>query len=191
MDRLKIITSTTRPGRKSEVVASWVADKVKQSMDFDVEILDLAKIDLPMMNEANHPKLRKYEHDHTKKWSELIDSADAFIFVMAEYNHGLTAPLKNAIDYLSHEWAYKPVGLVSYGGISGGTRAVHMIKETITQLKMVPLAEGVIIPFIQQYIDEDGKFVPSEIINESADLMLNELSRWSEALKMLRVEETA
>lgn len=190
MYRIKIIISTTRPGRKGPAIASWIAEKAKQRPAFDVEILDLAEINLPMMNESHHPRLKKYQHDHTKEWSEMVDSADAFIFVLAEYNHGITAPLKNAIDYLSQEWAYKPVGLVSYGGVAGGTRAVHMIKEIITTLKMVPLSEGVLIPFFQQYLNEDGDFVPSDITEESADIMLSELIRWTEALQPMREKET-
>jgi len=189
MAELRIITSTTRPGRKSPVIASWIAEKAKGYVPFNVEILDLAKIDLPMMNEPNHPRLRKYQHEHTKKWSQMVDTSDAFIFIIAEYNHGFTAPLKNAIDYLSQEWAYKPVGLVSYGGVAGGTRSVHMLKEILTALKMVPLSEGVSIPFIQNFINEDDEFVANEIIDQSADVMLTELLRWTDTLQSMREQE--
>jgi NAD(P)H-dependent FMN reductase len=191
MYNLKIITSTTRPGRKGPAVASWIAEKAKEYSQFEVEILDLAEIDLPLMNEPNHPRLKKYQHDHTKQWSEAIESADAFIFVVAEYNHGFTAPLKNAIDYLSEEWAFKPIGIVSYGGVAGGTRAVHMLKEIVTSLNMVPIREGVIIPFLQKYINDQADFEPNEIIDRSADTMLQELTRWSEALESLREEQVA
>jgi len=189
MAELRIITSTTRPGRKSPVIASWIAEKARGYVPFNVEILDLAKIDLPMMNEPNHPRLRKYQHEHTKKWSQMVDTSDAFIFIIAEYNHGFTAPLKNAIDYLSQEWAYKPVGLVSYGGVAGGTRSVHMLKEILTALKMVPLSEGVSIPFIQNFINEDDEFVANEIIDQSADVMLTELLRWTDTLQSMRENE--
>jgi NAD(P)H-dependent FMN reductase len=191
MYKLKIITSTTRPGRKGPAVASWIAEKAKEYSQFEVEILDLAEIDLPLMNESNHPRLKKYQHNHTKQWSEAIDSADAFIFVVAEYNHGFTAPLKNAIDYLFDEWAFKPIGIVSYGGVAGGARAVHMLKEIVTALNMVPIREGVIIPFLQKYINDQGDFKPNEIIDKSADTMLQELTRWSEALVSLREEQVA
>jgi NAD(P)H-dependent FMN reductase len=114
MYKLKIIIASTRPGRKGPAIASWIFDKAKEHKDFDIELLDLAVINLPMMDEPEHPRFKKYHHEHTKKWSATIDEADAFIFVMPEYNYGYTAPLKNAIDYLSHEWGYKPVGFVSY-----------------------------------------------------------------------------
>lgn len=81
-----------------------------------------------------------------------------------EYNHGVNGATKNAIDYLVHEWAHKPAGLVSYGGVSGGTRAVHALKPTLSYLKMMPLTEGVTIPFVAKFLDGDGenrRFTPA------------------------------
>ena len=105
---------------------------------------------------------------------------------MPEYNYGFNAPLKNAIDYLHYEWQYKPVGFVSYGGVSAGTRAVQMIKQVVTTLKMVPVAEAVSIPFVSQFIDEDGRVQANEVMETAADAMLGELSRLTEALQPLR-----
>ena len=87
---------------------------------FQPELVDLAEVALPFMDEPNHPRLRTYIHQHTKDWSAKIEAGDAFVFVMPEYNHGMTAPLKNALDYLQHEWQYKPLGFVSYGGVAAG-----------------------------------------------------------------------
>ncbi len=98
MYNLKVITSTVRPGRKGPVIAAWIAEKAKQTGNFNVEILELGEINLPMMNEPHHPMMRKYEYEHTKKWSAKIDEADAFIFVTAEYDYTYPAPLRNAID---------------------------------------------------------------------------------------------
>lgn len=83
------------------------------------------------MNEPHHPILRKYEHEHTKKWSAAIDGADAFIFVTGEYDYNYPAPLRNAIEYLAHEWQYKAAGIVSYGDISAGTRASNSLKADL------------------------------------------------------------
>lgn len=116
---LKIIIASTRPGRKGPAIASWITKKAKKIKDFETEVLDLAEINLPLMDELAHPRLRTYQHQHTKDWSAKIESADAFIMITPEYNYGLTAPLKNAIDYLSMEWNYKPVAFVSYGGLAG------------------------------------------------------------------------
>jgi len=151
-----------------------------------VELLDLAEINLPLMDEPNHPRLRQYQHEHTKKWSVKIDEADAFIIVLAEYNFGFPAPIKNAIDYLFNEWMYKPVAFVSYGGVSGGLRSTQMLKQVVTAVHMMPIVDSVNIPFFAKLIDENGVFKATEVIIKSAELMLRELERWSEALKTMR-----
>jgi NAD(P)H-dependent FMN reductase len=119
-------------------------------------------------------------------WSARVDAADAFVFVTPEYNHGLTAPLKNAIDYLALEWNYKPVGFVSYGSVAGGTRAVQMLKPVATILKMTPLAESVVIPFFQRFMTDDRQFQPDEPIEDATTTMLGQLERWATALRPLR-----
>ena len=149
-------------------------------------MVDLARVNLPFMDEPNHPMLRRYTHEHTRRWSASVDSADAFVFVTPEYNHSFNAPLKNAIDYLNHEWRYKPVGLVSYGGVAAGTRAVQMITPVLTALMMVPLTEAVHIPFVSQFLSEDGQIHANEVMEQAADAMLTQLGRWSEALEPQR-----
>jgi NAD(P)H-dependent FMN reductase len=95
--------------------------------------------------------------------------------------------LLNALDFLVHEWAYKPVGFVSYGGVSGGIRSVQMTKPTLNALRMVPMVEAVNIPFFAKFIDkETGRFVPEDGLGKAADAMLDELLRWAEALEPLR-----
>lgn len=187
MYKLKIITSTTRPGRKGILVANWFADFAKQHQNFEVELLDLAEINLPFMDEPHHPRLQKYQYEHTKAWSAKIDEAEALVFVTAEYNHSYTAPLKNAIDYLFKEWGYKPLGFVSYGGISAGNRAVSALKPVVTALKMMPLPEAVHIPFFDKFIDKNAQqFQADEGIISAAELMLKELDRWAGVLKPMR-----
>ncbi|MFG2168920.1 NADPH-dependent FMN reductase [Micromonospora chersina] len=186
MTTLQIIIASTRPGRLGLPVAEWIHAAAVKHGGFDqVELVDLAEWNLPFMDEPNHPRLRRYEHQHTRDWSATIDRADAFLIVMPEYNYGYTAPLKNAIDYLAHEWAYKPVGLVSYGGVSAGTRAAQMIKQVLTTLKMTPIPEAVHIPFVAQFID-DGALRPNETMETSAEAMLDELVHWTAALVPLR-----
>ncbi|HEX3993964.1 MAG TPA: NAD(P)H-dependent oxidoreductase, partial [Acetobacteraceae bacterium] len=133
-----------------------------------------------------HPRLRQYIHQHTKDWSARVDAADAFVFVMPEYNYGFNAPLKNAIDFLHHEWKHKPVGFVSYGGVAAGTRAVQMVKQVVTTLSMVPLFEAVSIPFVAQFLGDDGSVQANEIMETAATAMLDELQRWVSALSVLR-----
>src|SRR3954463_6986683 len=188
MNNIKIITSTTREGRKGIAVAHWITDLAKQNNKYNIELLDLAEISLPFMDEPNHPRLKKYQHEHTKKWSETINAADAFIIVLAEYNFGFPAPIKNAIDFLYNEWKNKPVAFVSYGGVSGGLRSTQMLKQVVTAVHMMPLVEQVNIPFFAKLIDDNGIFVPNETITKSAEAILRELERWSEALKAMRTK---
>ena len=189
MNNLKIITSTTRPGRKGIAVAEWITLLAKETNKFNVELLDIAAINLPMMDEPNHPRLKQYQQEHTKHWSATINAADAFIIVLGEYNFGFPAPIKNALDYLLHEWKYKPVGFVSYGGVAGGMRSMQMLKQVVTALNMMPIVEAVNIPFFTKYINEQNRFVPEEITITSAQVMLTELERWSNALKVLRQQQ--
>jgi NAD(P)H-dependent FMN reductase len=189
MNNLKIITSTTRPGRKGIIVANWITALAKQSGRYQVELLDLATINLPFMDEPNHPTLKKYQHAHTKEWSAVIESADAFIIVLAEYNFGFPAPIKNALDYLYNEWKYKPVAFVSYGGIAGGMRSMQMLKQVVTAMHMMPVVEAVNIPFFSKYIDNQDNFNPEEPVIKSAHVMLQQMEQWSETLKPMRKQK--
>jgi NAD(P)H-dependent FMN reductase len=185
--RLMIVIASTRPGRVGLPIGQWFRDRTLTHGGFAVEVVDLAELNLPFMDEPNHPRLQLYTHQHTKDWSAQVAAADGFVFVSPEYNYGLSAPLKNAIDYLSQEWQYKPVAFVSYGGVSGGTRAVQMIKQVVTTLKMVPLTEAVTIPFASQFFDEEQCFQPTEVMETAATAMLNELARWAVTLRRMRV----
>ncbi len=186
MYNLKIISSTVRPGRKGPMVAAWVAGCARRHGSFNVEVLDLGEIKLPLMDEAAHPVLQKYEHEHTKKWSAKIADADAFIFVTAEYDYNYPAPLRNALEYLVHEWGYKAAGIVSYGGVSAGTRAANALKADLSTFRMVPLMEAVNFPHFTQYINDQHQFVAPEISEKAANTMLNELVRWTKGLKLIK-----
>jgi NAD(P)H-dependent FMN reductase len=189
LPRLNVIIASTRPGRVGPQVAEWFVKIAEEYGRFDVNVVDLAELDLPFMNEPKHPMLRDYAHDHTRQWSETTAAADAVVLVMPEYNHGFTAPLKNAIDYLHKEWYYKPVGFVSYGGIAAGTRAVQMLKPVLTGLRMMPVNAAVNIN-LQQAFTADGEFAPAGA-DEAALAVLTELSRLADALQPLRREAVA
>src|ERR1700722_1138798 len=118
MPKLMIVIASTRPGRVGLPVGEWFHGRAREHAGFDVAMVDLAELELPLLDEASHPRLRQYTKQHTREWSAMVDDADAFVFVTSEYNHGYPAALKNAIDYLHHEWQYKPVGFVSYGGVA-------------------------------------------------------------------------
>jgi NAD(P)H-dependent FMN reductase len=109
--------------------------------------------------------------------------------VTPEYNYGPPASLINALDYLYTEWNYKPAGFVSYGGISGGLRSVEVTKQVVATLKMMPIPEGVPIPLVSQLIGTDGAFAAGDLHEKSVTMMLDELVRWAEALRVLRAPQ--
>jgi NAD(P)H-dependent FMN reductase len=183
--KLQTIIVSTRPGRKGPPVARWFHDYATANSPFDAELVDLADFDLPVFDEPEHPRFRKYVHEHTRKWSESVEGADAFVFVTPEYNFGPPPSFLNAVTYLSQEWAYKPAGFVSYGGVSGGLRGVQMEKLTLTTLKVVPVPEAVSVQFFAQLI-ENGVFKPTDLMVDGAKNLLSELHRWATALKGLR-----
>ncbi len=183
MLNLQVIVVSTRNGRKGKAIADWFMDVANRFEDFNVELVDLAEVDLPLFDEETHPRFAQYDHAHTKAWSEIIQRGDAYVFVTPEYNFGTPPSLANALVYLSREWAYKPVGFVSYGGVSGGTRGVQMTKQLVTSLKLVPVAEAVAIPFFMQYLNaETGAFDPGDVQAKAAEVMLGEVYKWAAAL---------
>jgi len=186
LPKLHVVLASIRPGRVGEPIAHWIVERARARADFDVELVDLKEVNLPLMAEPNHPKLRQYTFEHTKRWSARVHAADAFVFVMPEHNHGYSAPLKNAFDYLTFEWLYKPVGFVSYGGIAGGTRAVQQFKQVVAGLKMTPLMEGVAIPMVQEALDDTGSLPSTPELEQAADAMFAELVKMEAALRPTR-----
>ena len=192
MMHLQIVIVSTREQRQGPAVARWFQTQAKKHAGFELELIDLAEVNLPLLDEPHHPRLANYVHEHTKRWSAIVSRADAFVFVTPEYNYGSPPSLVNALDYLLREWAYKPVGFVSYGGISGGTRSVQMTKQIVTSLRMMPMVEAVNIPMFTQYIDRHThEFTPTEVQEKAAAAMLDELARWAAALRPLRAAGNA
>ncbi len=180
---LQIHIGSTRPNRIGPAFAAWFAEVAEQHASFDVELVDLAEVGLPLLDEPNHPRLRQYVHQHTKDWSATVDRADAFVIVTPEYNYGYSAVTKNALDYLCHEWGDKAVGFVSYGGVGAGTRAVQQLKQVVTTLRMVPVLESVNIPFAMHKLTAEGAAVTDAGLEEAAKLMLDELARITAKLR--------
>lgn len=186
MPTLGVVVASTREGRGGLPVAQWFAGIANGHAGFEVELIDLAAVNLPMLEEPNHPRLQKYTSDSTKAWSATVAAMDAFVFVTPEYNHGAPPALVNALDHVYVEWNYKAAGFVSYGGISGGLRSVQMTKPILNALKMVPIVEAVTLPFFTKMLDDTGVFTGGESQERAAVVMLDELARWSTALRSLR-----
>jgi NAD(P)H-dependent FMN reductase len=189
MPTLAIVVASTRPGRVGIKVAEWFSAYALKDGRFDVDFIDLAEVGLPFFDEPKHPRLRQYAHQHTKDWSARIDAADAVVFVTPEYNFGMPATLKNALDFLHHEWKHKAAGIVSYGGVSAGLRSAEMTRRVLAALGMVAVNTAVSIPFVANLLDEDGELHANEAMETGATAMLDEIFRMDGALRVLR--ETA
>lgn len=184
--RLHIVICSTRPGRVGPSVARWFHAFAASHAKFDAQLIDLADFNLPLYDEPIHPAQQKYQHEHTKRWSESVAAADAYVFVTPEYNYSPPPTLVNALDFVYREWNYKPCGFVSYGGVSGGLRSVQAAKMQVTTLKMMPMMEGVTVPMVSNLIDDAGLFHSNELIDKSATTLLDELLRWTLGLKAMR-----
>jgi NAD(P)H-dependent FMN reductase len=178
-----IVVASVRPGRVGLPIAQWAHSRLANRDEFDIDFVDLAELALPMMDEPNHPRLRNYVHEHTKAWSARVEAADAFVFVTPEYNHSYSGTLKNALDFLSQEWWRKPVGFVSYGGISAGSRGVVALEPVLVALGLVKTGAAVEISFPSV---TDGVFISSDKHSAILDKMAGELAALSEALRPLR-----
>ncbi|GAB3152772.1 bifunctional NAD(P)H-dependent oxidoreductase/GNAT family N-acetyltransferase [Micromonospora sonneratiae] len=184
-----VIVASTRPGRLGPAIADWFVQAALPAATaggVTLDIADLADIGLPLLDEPEHPSSGIYAHEHTRAWSRRVAAADAFVVVTPEYNYGMPAALKNAFDFLYHEWAWKPVAFVSYGNTSAGTRSVQMAKQVVTTLKMMPIGATVALRIADSI--HDGQVLQSAGLDEGARRMLLELTRVASAMRSLRTE---
>lgn len=184
---LQVIICSTRPTRVGKAVGDWFVETARQHGGLEVQVADLAEIDLPLLNEPHHPAMQKYQFEHSKAWAKRIAGSDAVVLVTPEYNYGMPATAKNALDYLFWEWGHKPVGFVSYGGMSGGIRSVQMLKEVVTTLRMYPMSATVSIPNVAESVSDDkSTFTPNELVVESGQALLDELTKTAPVMAQLR-----
>ncbi len=188
MITIKILTGSVRPGRFNIQPAKWIFGIAKKRKDIQVELVDLAEINLPFLDEPVPPSQRKYSKEHTKEWSKVIDEADGFIFVTPEYNHGVSPVLKNAIDYLFFEWHYKPVSFISYGSLAGGSRAVEHLRGVAAEIKLYDLREQIMLPNYWEHLDEQGNYQFNERQENAANEILDALTFWAKTMKKAREE---
>lgn len=184
--KLQTIIVSTRPGRVGPSVGRWFNDYANEQGQFQSTLIDVADFNLPVFDEPNHPAMQKYENEHTLNWSRTIQDADAYVFVIPEYNYCPPPSFVNAIDYLYKEWNYKPCGFVSYGGASGGIRSAQIAKQLVTTVRMMPMVEGVMVQMPWEHINDDKQFTALDLHTSSATAMLDEMNKWASALKPMR-----
>lgn len=182
-----VLVCSTRPGALGPAVGTWLTETITpraRELGVDLMPLNVADLGLPFLDEEEHPSTGIYRHEHTRRWSATAEAADGFIVITPEYNYGMPATLKNALDYLGPEWAWKPVGFVSYGHTSAGTRAVQHAKQVVTTLRLVPLGATVAIRIADAV--QDGRVRPDAALAGAAVGVLDELVRVTQALRPLR-----
>ena len=187
MLKVAIILGSTRPGRNGEAVSQWIYDLAKNREDADFELIDIVDYNLPLLDEPIPPLMGQYTKDHTKRWAAKINSFDAFVFVTAEYNHGIPGALKNAIDFLFKEWNNKVAGFVSYGS-AGGVRAVEQLRLVMAEVKVATVRAQVQLSLYTDF-ENFTRFKPHPMHEKSVNAMLDEVIVWGKALKTVRISE--
>jgi NAD(P)H-dependent FMN reductase len=184
MLKIGIITGSTRPNRKSPDVANWVQEIARKRGDAEYEVVDIKDFELPLLDEPMPPSMGQYRHAHTKQWAAKIGALDAFVFVTPEYNHSISAALKNAIDYLFAEWKDKSAGFVSYGG-AGGARAVEHLRLVLAEVHVATVRAQVLLSMWTDF-EHFTTFKPHEKHEKSVGVMLDQVVAWGGALQQLR-----
>jgi NAD(P)H-dependent FMN reductase len=185
--KLMVIFGSSRQARKGTVVADWVKRGVDTDGRFNIDFVDLRDLNLPFFDEPVSPfSMKKAGLDYTnpkgKAWAGRVEKADAVILVTPEYNHAPPAVLKNALDWVGPEWIDKPVGMISYGGISGGIRAVEQLRTITIELGLFDVANAIHFPHFKHAFNEDGEPL-DENYGPKLTKMLDEILRLHKAFR--------
>lgn len=181
--RLAVIIGSAREGRSGPGVAHWFVAEAEAFGVFDIDVLDLGEVDLPLtLTSTPLPE----QAEVLAEVGARLDAADAFVVITPEYNHSFTAPLKNLIDWHRTQWQAKPIGFVSYGGLSGGLRAVEQLRQVFAELHATTIRDTVSFHAVWEQFDPDGKLRTTEA-TAPAKVMLDKLTWWATALRDARV----
>lgn len=184
--QLAVILGSVRSGRFGPVAANWFIRQAQKRGDVVVDLIDLAETPLPVTGQVTPVVTGVYESADVRAYAERIGRADAFVIVTPEYNHGYPGALKVAIDAVNPEWHAKPVAFVSYGGISGGLRAVEQLRQIFGELHTVTIRETVSFAMCHGKFDEDGEPLESGPVNQAAKVLLDQIGWWARALRDAR-----
>lgn len=187
---IKVIIGSTREGRFGDQAAAWIGGELQKQSDLVVEILDLRDYAMPFFNEAVSPsfKTEPYKNEAVARFTQKIAEGDAFVIVTPEYNHGPSAVLKNALDWVYQEWNNKPVAFVSYGSV-GGARAIEQLRQNAIELQMAPIRQAVHLPGEKYFPVLFGQAKADELFAsmvKPAEALISQLLWWASALKNAR-----
>ena len=190
---LQVINGTTREGRFSERVAAWVMGRLEQHHAFEVELVDLRDHPLPFFDADSPAKTgRDYADEAVVRFSRVVDRADGYVILTAEYNHGYPAVLKNALDSTFVEWRRKPVAYVGWGN-TGGARAIEQLRAVAIEFEMAPLRHAVhVLPevFIAfRQASDPADLSPLAPLEPRLDVLADDLAWWMRALASARAAD--
>lgn len=184
--RVTVIVASTREGRLGGTVAGWFTGRARERTGLEVDVLDLAETPLPARLPGRHPARGGYP-EAVRPLAERIGRADGFVVVTPEYNHGYPGSLKDAMDLVHAEWRAKPMAFVSYGGVSGGVRAVEQLRQVAVELHLVPVRDAVTLPMARRaFGDAAAPADPEGMIADAVAALLDRLEWWARALAAAR-----
>lgn len=179
LHRVAVIVGSVREARFGPIVARWISEQAARRGDMEIDMVDLAEMDLPLSMTRNEPPA-------VTRLGNRLRAADAFVVVTPEYNHGYPAALKVAIDWYQEEWHAKPIGFVSYGGASGGLRAVEQLRQIFAEVHAMTVRDSVSFASAWEHFDTQGLLNEPARHERSACVMLERLKWWSETLRNAR-----
>lgn len=186
MTQLAVIVASTREKRFADTIARWLLGELSENSDIEVDLIDLRELDLPVTWQGKIDGV--YPSLSLRSFAERVEGADAYVVITPEYNHSYPASIKVALDALGNEWRAKPIGFVSYGGMSGGLRAVEALRPVVAELHMVSIRDGVSFHNAWRQFDPSGVPVDPVNVKRAVKTMLGQLLWWAEALQAARVE---
>lgn len=184
MNKIAIVTGSTRPSRVNRAVAEWVLERAQQREDATYEIVDIADFDLPLLDEPFPAAYQNYQHDHTKRWAAKLAEFDGYIFVTGEYNHSIQPALANALSYVNAELNNKAAGLVGYGSALGA-RAIEHLRAILSELQVAHVQKTGLFSLFTDF-ENFSTFAPAAPAAESVDPMFDQLSAWTKAMNSVR-----
>ncbi|GAA4918364.1 NAD(P)H-dependent FMN reductase [Stackebrandtia albiflava] len=182
--KLAVIIGSTRKGRFGPVPANWIAERARAHGDYEVDVIDLMELRLPV--DIGHHEEGEDDYPVVVELGRRLAAADAFVVVTPEYNHSYPAPLKAAIDYYNDEWNAKPVGFVSYGGMVGGQRAVEHLRQVFPEVHAVTVRDTIALVNYWGLCDESGALRESVEADAAAKKLLDQLAWWGRSLRDAR-----
>lgn len=184
---IAIIVGSTRPGRRAVPIANWIHGIASKRGDARFQLVDILDFDLPLLDEPAPAMTGKYAQQHTRNWAAKIDFFDAFIFIAPEYNHGMSASLKNAIDFLYKEWNNKAAGLVGYGA-GEGARVVEQLRLVMAEMQVATVRAQVGLSLFTDF-ENFHTFKPAPHREAAVTPMLDQLIAWGMALRAMRMKQ--